>query len=194
MFEFKLPDLGEGIHEGEVLKWHVEVGQTIAEDDPLVEVETDKAAVTIPSPRSGKIVSVSGKEGDIVEVGQILTVFDDGAGASSKEDGRGAEKAEAKPASTSPRVTATRLATFEGLSGFGSTPSVKTKSCSRGASGSIVAGALGAILLTQAPQAVLQDSLSVVMGSELMAAVADEAQTVTGFNMAKIRYVTRQID
>ena len=64
----------------------------------------------------------------------------------------------------------------------------------RGASGSIVAGALGAILLTQAPQAVLQDSLSVVMGGELMAAVADEAQTVTGFNMAKIRYVTRQID
>ena len=49
MFEFKLPDLGEGIAEGEILKWHVELGQTVAEDAPLVDVETDKAAVTIPS-------------------------------------------------------------------------------------------------------------------------------------------------
>ena len=52
MFEFKLPDLGEGIHEGEILKWHVEPGSTIEEDAPLVDVETDKAALTIPSPRS----------------------------------------------------------------------------------------------------------------------------------------------
>ena len=57
MFEFKLPDLGEGIHEGEVLKWHVQPGDTIAEDAPLVDVETDKAAVTIPSPRGGKVMN-----------------------------------------------------------------------------------------------------------------------------------------
>ena len=61
MFEFKLPDLGEGIHEGEVLKWHVQPGDTIAEDAPLVEVETDKAAVTIPSPRGGKVMTVVGE-------------------------------------------------------------------------------------------------------------------------------------
>ncbi|MBU0741501.1 2-oxo acid dehydrogenase subunit E2, partial [bacterium] len=80
MFEFKLPDLGEGIHEGEVLKWHVQPGDTIAEDAPLVDVETDKAAVTIPSPRGGKIVTVVGEVGDVVETGQVIAVIDDGSG------------------------------------------------------------------------------------------------------------------
>jgi pyruvate dehydrogenase E2 component (dihydrolipoamide acetyltransferase) len=79
MYEFKLPDLGEGIHEGEVLKWYVAVGDSIAEDAPLVEIETDKAAVTLPSPRAGKIVSLSGGIGDTVIVGDIITVIDDGS-------------------------------------------------------------------------------------------------------------------
>ena len=78
MYEFKLPDLGEGIHEGEILKWHIATGQTIQEDDSLVDVETDKAAVTIPSPRSGQIVSLTGEVGDTVTVGQVITVIDDG--------------------------------------------------------------------------------------------------------------------
>jgi len=80
VFEFKLPDLGEGIHEGELLKWHVEVGATIAEDDPLVDVETDKAAVTIPSPRGGKIVSLTGSPGDTLNVGSVIATIDDGSG------------------------------------------------------------------------------------------------------------------
>jgi len=81
MFEFKLPDLGEGIHEGEILRWHVQPGDTIAEDAPLVDVETDKAAVTIPSPRAGRVVSVVGKPGDVVHVGQVIAVIEDAAGA-----------------------------------------------------------------------------------------------------------------
>ena len=80
MYEFKLPDLGEGIHEGEILKWYVAPGGTIQEDEPLVDVETDKAALTIPSPRGGKIVSVAGKVGDTVLVGDVLAVIDDGTG------------------------------------------------------------------------------------------------------------------
>ncbi|RMG44368.1 MAG: 2-oxo acid dehydrogenase subunit E2 [Acidobacteria bacterium] len=72
VYEFKLPDLGEGIHEGELLKWHVEVGATIREDDPLVDVETDKAAVTIPSPKGGRIVELVGKPGDTLTVGQVI--------------------------------------------------------------------------------------------------------------------------
>ena len=64
MFEFKLPDLGEGIHEGEIVKWYVQVGDMIKEDDPLVDVETDKAAVTIPSPVGGKVVQLGGQVGD----------------------------------------------------------------------------------------------------------------------------------
>jgi pyruvate dehydrogenase E2 component (dihydrolipoamide acetyltransferase) len=80
VYQFKLPDLGEGIHEGEILKWHVAAGDTIKEDDSLVDIETDKAAVTIPSPRAGTIVSLTGGVGDTVTVGQVLTVIDDGTG------------------------------------------------------------------------------------------------------------------
>lgn len=80
MYKFVLPDLGEGIHEGEILKWFVRPGDTIAEDDPLVEVETDKAAVTIPSPRGGKVISVQGKVGDTLNVGETVAVIDDGVG------------------------------------------------------------------------------------------------------------------
>jgi len=79
MFEFNLPDLGEGIHEGEILKWYIAVGDTIEEDAPLVEVETDKAAVTIPSPRGGKVVSLAGEVGEIIETGSVVTVIDDGS-------------------------------------------------------------------------------------------------------------------
>jgi len=78
MFEFRLPDLGEGIHEGEILKWFAAVGDIIKEDDPLVEVETDKAAVTIPSPRGGRIVSQNGNVGDTIKVGDVIAVFADG--------------------------------------------------------------------------------------------------------------------
>ncbi|MBM4129610.1 2-oxo acid dehydrogenase subunit E2 [bacterium] len=81
MFEFKLPDLGEGIAEGEILKWHVTEGGEVREDAPLVDVETDKAAVTIPSPRGGRVASLRGKVGDTVNVGEVVVVIDDGAGA-----------------------------------------------------------------------------------------------------------------
>jgi len=84
MYEFKLPDLGEGIHEGEILKWYVSVGDAIDEDAPLVDVETDKAAVTIPSPKSGKISALNGDVGDIVNVGNVIAVIDDGTGAAAK--------------------------------------------------------------------------------------------------------------
>ncbi len=79
MYEFKLPDLGEGIHEGEILKWFVQVGDPIGEDEPLVDVETDKAALTIPSPRAGRIVSLTGEIGDTLLVGDVLVVIDDGS-------------------------------------------------------------------------------------------------------------------
>jgi pyruvate dehydrogenase E2 component (dihydrolipoamide acetyltransferase) len=75
VFEFKLPDLGEGIHEGEIVKWYVKVGDLIQEDDPLVDVETDKAAVTIPSPVSGKVLQLGGEVGDTVMVGEVVVVI-----------------------------------------------------------------------------------------------------------------------
>jgi pyruvate dehydrogenase E2 component (dihydrolipoamide acetyltransferase) len=77
MFEFKLPDLGEGIHEGELLKWYVKEGDSINEDDPLCEMETDKATVMIPSPRTGTVSKLNGKPGDTILVNQVMAVIDD---------------------------------------------------------------------------------------------------------------------
>jgi len=74
-YEFKLPDLGEGLTEGEIARWLVEEGQEIAEDDPLVEIQTDKTTVEIPSPAAGKVASILVEEGKVVAVGTVLVVI-----------------------------------------------------------------------------------------------------------------------
>jgi pyruvate dehydrogenase E2 component (dihydrolipoamide acetyltransferase) len=74
-YEFKLPDLGEGLTEGEVSRWLVAEGQEIAEDDPLVEVQTDKTTVEIPSPAAGKVTRIMVAEGEVVPVGTVLVVI-----------------------------------------------------------------------------------------------------------------------
>jgi pyruvate dehydrogenase E2 component (dihydrolipoamide acetyltransferase) len=71
---FKLPDLGEGLTEGEIARWHVQVGDEIAEDDPLVDVQTDKATVEIPSPYAGTVLQILVAEGEIAPVGAVLVV------------------------------------------------------------------------------------------------------------------------
>ncbi len=75
-FVFKLPDIGEGVVEGEVVQWHVSVGDSVSEDDPIVDVMTDKATGTIPSPVSGVISSLSGDVGDMIAVGSSLMEID----------------------------------------------------------------------------------------------------------------------
>ncbi|MBA2740557.1 MAG: 2-oxo acid dehydrogenase subunit E2, partial [Actinobacteria bacterium] len=72
---FKLPDLGEGLTEGEVARWLVAEGQEIAEDDPLVEIQTDKATVEIPSPYAGTVLQIRVAEGEIAPVGAVLVVI-----------------------------------------------------------------------------------------------------------------------
>jgi pyruvate/2-oxoglutarate dehydrogenase complex dihydrolipoamide acyltransferase (E2) component len=78
-YEFKLPDLGEGLTEGEVARWLVAEGQEVAEDDPLVEVQTDKTTVEIPSPAAGKVAKILVGEGEVVPVGTVLVVIGDAA-------------------------------------------------------------------------------------------------------------------
>jgi len=73
--EFKLPDIGEGVHEGEVVKWMVKEGQPIRENDLMVEVMTDKVTVQIPSPVTGTVLALRAKEGEVVKVGQTLLVL-----------------------------------------------------------------------------------------------------------------------
>jgi pyruvate/2-oxoglutarate dehydrogenase complex dihydrolipoamide acyltransferase (E2) component len=74
-YEFKLPDLGEGLMEGEIARWLVAEGDEIAEDQPLVEIATDKTTVEIPSPAAGKVVQILVGEGEVVPVGTLLVVI-----------------------------------------------------------------------------------------------------------------------
>ncbi len=75
-YEFKLPDLGEGLTEGEIARWLVAEGQELAEDDPLVEIATDKTTVEIPSPAAGTVTKILVGEGEVVPVGTVLVVID----------------------------------------------------------------------------------------------------------------------
>jgi pyruvate dehydrogenase E2 component (dihydrolipoamide acetyltransferase) len=86
-YEFKLPDLGEGLTEGEIARWLVSEGQEIAEDDPLVEIQTDKTTVEIPSPAAGTVTRILVEEGKVVPVGTVLVVI----------GGDGAQPAEPAP-------------------------------------------------------------------------------------------------
>jgi pyruvate dehydrogenase E2 component (dihydrolipoamide acetyltransferase) len=81
---FILPDLGEGVHEAELIAWKVKVGQTVAEHELLAEMQTDKALVEVPSPRAGTITALHGKAGEILKVGNPLVSYAGDAGAVSK--------------------------------------------------------------------------------------------------------------
>jgi pyruvate/2-oxoglutarate dehydrogenase complex dihydrolipoamide acyltransferase (E2) component len=88
-YEFKLPDLGEGLTEGEIGRWLVSEGQEVAEDDPLVEIQTDKTTVEIPSPAAGVVTRILAAEGDVVPVGSVIVVIGgDGAAPADEEPPR----------------------------------------------------------------------------------------------------------
>src|SRR6516162_1526109 len=82
-YDVKLPDIGEGVAEGEVVRWLVKPGDAVNEDQPLVEVMTDKASVEIPSPRTGTIASIHVEEGAVVAVGTVLVSIAVAGGASA---------------------------------------------------------------------------------------------------------------
>lgn len=102
MFEFKLPDLGEGVHEGQIVSLLVKEGDSINEYQPMLEVETDKAAVEIPSPKTGRIAKLLCKPGQTVKVGEVLVVIEDGAAGAAAP----AAAPAAKPAAASAPVSA----------------------------------------------------------------------------------------
>jgi pyruvate dehydrogenase E2 component (dihydrolipoamide acetyltransferase) len=105
-YEFKLPDVGEGVVEGEIVKWLVKEGDAVAEDQPLVEVMTDKATVTIPSPKRGRVVRTHGKEGEIAKVHNVLVTLEVDGGASSSPTPSTAPVAPSKPAGEGVRAAA----------------------------------------------------------------------------------------
>tara|TARA_B100000902_G_scaffold278594_1_gene264482 strand:- start:11 stop:1246 length:1236 start_codon:yes stop_codon:yes gene_type:complete len=94
--EFRLPDIGEGVVEGEIVSWHVNAGDSVKEDDPILDVMTDKATVTIPSPTDGKIKSIQGKAGEMLKVGQVCIVFEVEGESSIKEPEKEVKKEKPK--------------------------------------------------------------------------------------------------
>jgi pyruvate/2-oxoglutarate dehydrogenase complex dihydrolipoamide acyltransferase (E2) component len=98
-YELKLPDLGEGLTEGEIARWLVSEGQEVAEDDPLLEVQTDKTTVEIPSPAAGTVTRILVDEGQVVPVGTVLVVIggDGGPPADAPQPGREAARPRSGP-------------------------------------------------------------------------------------------------
>jgi pyruvate dehydrogenase E2 component (dihydrolipoamide acetyltransferase) len=86
MFEFKFPDVGEGITEGTIVRWKVKEGDSVKSDQVVAEIETDKAVVEVPCPKSGRITRLNHKEGEIIKVGEVLVVIDDGSVSSDKPE------------------------------------------------------------------------------------------------------------
>jgi pyruvate dehydrogenase E2 component (dihydrolipoamide acetyltransferase) len=105
-FEFKLPDLGEGVMEGELVKWHVKPGDTVKEDQTLAEVMTDKATVTVPAPKGGRVLQVHIKEGDMAKVHHPLVTLDIEGAAPAQAGGHGAHAAPAAAAAAPAPVAA----------------------------------------------------------------------------------------
>jgi 2-oxoisovalerate dehydrogenase E2 component (dihydrolipoyl transacylase) len=105
-YEFKLPDLGEGTVDAEIVEWRVKVGDRVNEEDTIVDVMTEKATIEVPSPVTGTVVSTTGEPGDLVPVGSVLIVFETDAKAPTKADARPAPvpAPAAKAASAPPKT------------------------------------------------------------------------------------------
>src|SRR3546814_5555568 len=101
-FEFKLPDIGEGIAEAEVVAWHVKPGDVVEEDAPLADMMTDKATVELSAPVGGKVIEINGKVGETVAIGSVLAVFETDGEAAGTE----AEEEAKPPQATAPEKAA----------------------------------------------------------------------------------------
>jgi 2-oxoisovalerate dehydrogenase E2 component (dihydrolipoyl transacylase) len=145
-FVFKLPDLGEGTVEAEIVRWRVKPGDQVAEDDVICEVMTEKAAVELPSPVTGKVVSTTGQPGDMVPVGSALIVFETGEGA-----GAGAAVVN-KPAGAAVSAHGVAPAANRGSVGAATaTPAKADKVVPAAASAAAVAASNGAAGVAQLP-------------------------------------------
>src|SRR5262245_2931192 len=95
----KLPELGEGVHEGELISWKVKVGDIVKDDQPVCEIMTDKATVELPAPFHGKITELLAKEGSVVKVGQDILAYESADGKTAGKAEKSEKKSEApKPA------------------------------------------------------------------------------------------------
>jgi 2-oxoisovalerate dehydrogenase E2 component (dihydrolipoyl transacylase) len=153
-FVFKLPDLGEGTVEAEIVSWKVKPGDQVAEDDVICEVMTEKAAVELPSPVTGRVVSTTGQPGDMVPVGSALIVFETAAagGSASPAPANGvAPAAAAKVAGPSPAGPVAAHKAPVAAANTATAPSRTEKVVAVGASPAAVAASNGAAGVAQLP-------------------------------------------
>jgi len=113
--EFRIPDIGEGIAEVELLEWHVDVGSHVREYDILATIETDKSVVEMPSPFTGRVIRLGAKPGDMLPVGDVLVVFDTDAGDAAEPGAGAAPAAERVPARPRAAPAVRRLAVELGI-------------------------------------------------------------------------------
>ncbi len=137
---FKLPDLGEGTVSAEIIAWHVKPGDVLTEDQPLVEMSTDKAVVEVPSPVSGRVLSINGKPGDMIAVGAELATFDTGAnGAAAPATAANAGAAASSP-KTAPSTAATAAAAAAAAGPVRASPATRRRALEAGIDLGAIAG------------------------------------------------------
>jgi pyruvate dehydrogenase E2 component (dihydrolipoamide acetyltransferase) len=156
--QFKLPELGEGVHEGELTKWRVKPGDQVKFDQPLCEIMTDKATVEIPSAFQGKVAELHVKEGDVVHVDQLMCSFEGAlaAGAQASGGAHAAAPAAAAPAASAPAQAAAKSAPASQPQAPASSAAPQTAARGNGQSGAMAAG--GATHIPSAAQAAFDTS------------------------------------
>ena len=135
-YEFRMPDLGEGVAEGEIVRWLVSPGQEVAEDDLLVEIQTDKATVEVPSPAAGIVSRILAEEGDVVRVGELLVVIggEEGSGTAPSAVTESAQnRVQATPAVR--RLAAELGVDLGALAGDGTVTEAAVRAAAGGAAG-----------------------------------------------------------
>ncbi|WEG11749.1 dihydrolipoamide acetyltransferase family protein [Pullulanibacillus sp. KACC 23026] len=138
-YQFKLPDIGEGIHEGEIVKWFVKPGDVVKEDDVLAEVQNDKAVVEIPSPVDGTIKEILGEEGKVYVVGDVIVTIDAEGYEDEEAPAAPAEQSEA-PKTEAPAAASTPSAPAKGTERVIAMPSVRKYARDNGVDISTVQG------------------------------------------------------
>ena len=185
-YQFKLPDLGEGLSEGEIARWLVQEGQEIAEDDPLVEIATDKTTVEIPSPAAGVVARILVAAGEVVPVGTVLVVIggDVAEPKPASDNLLQAEKAAAEPPGrrqAEPRPASDKLLQEEKVR---ATPLVRRLAQKLGVDLAAVAGS--------GPQGrITEDDVSAAAGGAPRAAADGRREPIRGIRRQMFEHLTR---
>ncbi|AIQ36161.1 MULTISPECIES: 2-oxo acid dehydrogenase subunit E2 [Paenibacillus] len=111
-FEYRFPELGEGLHEGEIIKMHIKAGDKVTDDDIVMEVQNDKAVVEVPCPVNGTVLEVLTKDGQVCRVGEVVAIIE-AEGDVPEQEGHAAEEAPAAPAPAAPAPANAKSANFE---------------------------------------------------------------------------------